>query len=555
MVVPRFDPLSLFDIIGPIMIGPSSSHTAGANRLARLAREFAIALMSADFEIKSVECQMHDSFRTTGQGHGSDRAIAAGLMGWKQDDDRLPKSLDENFLESLVQSNRIKMDEIEIEWKGFVWKDLEGREYHPNSVKFIFYNAQNDELFSVVGESWGGGNIQIREVNIAGNQINIEQNDIGRRNFIGKRNIYLIMSDGDGSSILSESLSNQTEQYQLFYLEAPSQKTAIVEVVEGREADFVQNIETTPNLTCLKVNAIFEAPKLEERLEKKDTPPHPDFLTLNDLIELGKSKSLWQIAVEYEESTQGVNANHIRKRMKEVLDVMMESIEKGVAVTESFTGYRERVASKLYVMLNAELLPLAKTTSAAGAYSVAVNELNAKMAGRIVAAPTAGSCGIIPGVLKALQDEGKYSEEKLINSLLTAALIGLIINNTVPTAGAQYGCQAETGVGSAMAAALAAQLLNGDAEQIVQAATLSLKNSLGLVCDPIGGKVEVPCIKRCGLKAVESLQAAVAALSGVESIVLPSEVVRAMKEIGERMDKIYKETAKGGLAITPSARR
>jgi len=149
---------------------------------------------------------------------------------------------------------------------------------------------------------------------------------------------------------------------------------------------------------------------------------------------------------------------------------------------------------------------------------------------------------------------GNNVEDKAVKGLLTASIIGLVINNLVPTAGATAGCQAELGTASAMAASMAAYMLGGDTDSIIHAAALALKNSLGLVCDPLNGKVEVPCIKRSGLKAVEAIQSAFSAVHGVTSDISPWDVVRAMKEIGEHMDIIYKETSRGGLALTRVSR-
>ena len=185
--------------------------------------------------------------------------------------------------------------------------------------------------------------------------------------------------------------------------------------------------------------------------------------------------------------------------------------------------------------------------------AVKMGESNACMK-RIVAAPTAGSCGVIPAVLIAMQEEFGYSEDKITEALIVAAGIGGVIAHRAFLAGAAGGCQAEIGSASAMAAGAASYLKGADGNQIIQAAAIALKNLLGLACDPVGGLVEVPCVKRNTIGAVGAIIAADMALAGVYSKIVPDEVIDAMRSIGMAMPSCIKETGSGGLAITPCAK-
>ena len=187
----------------------------------------------------------------------------------------------------------------------------------------------------------------------------------------------------------------------------------------------------------------------------------------------------------------------------------------------------------------------------AAAYALAANEANAAM-GRICAAPTAGSSGVLPGVLFALAEERGLPEEKLALPLVTAGAIGMVIASRASLAGAEGGCQAECGSAAAMAAGAAVDLLGGTPEQIGHAVALSLKNLLGLVCDPVAGLVEVPCVKRNAGAATLALLAADMALAGIQSVIPVDEVIDAMAEVGQAMSPALRETAKGGLAATPT---
>lgn len=186
--------------------------------------------------------------------------------------------------------------------------------------------------------------------------------------------------------------------------------------------------------------------------------------------------------------------------------------------------------------------------------AVKMGESNACMK-RIVAAPTAGACGVVPAVFLAMQDKYGFSDEKMTEALYAAAGIGGVIASRAFIAGAQGGCQAEVGSASSMAAGGAVWLMGGSSEAIVHAAAMSMKNQLGLVCDPVAGLVEVPCVKRNVSGAVVALSAADMALAGVRSKIPPDEVIDAMREVGLSMPACVRETGEGGLAATPAGVR
>ena len=188
------------------------------------------------------------------------------------------------------------------------------------------------------------------------------------------------------------------------------------------------------------------------------------------------------------------------------------------------------------------------------ARALEMGESNACMK-RIVAAPTAGACGVLPAVLVPLYEEERVSEDEVIHALYTAAGIGQVIASRAFIAGAAGGCQAEIGAASAMAAGALVFLQGGDEEQISHGAAMALKNLLGLVCDPVAGLVEVPCVKRNVLGAVYALSSADMALAGITSRIPPDQVIDAMKEVGESMHVSLRETGEGGVANTPEARK
>lgn len=186
--------------------------------------------------------------------------------------------------------------------------------------------------------------------------------------------------------------------------------------------------------------------------------------------------------------------------------------------------------------------------------ALAVTEYNSCM-GQIVAAPTAGSCGVIPAALISVLEEYDLPEDKIIMSLFTASAIGMVITKCASIAGAEGGCQAEVGSASAMAAAALSEIFDGTPQMVSDSCAIALKNTMGLVCDPVAGLVEVPCIKRNAMGVANAFTASEMACAGITSVIPADEVILAMKEVGNAMPASLRETAEGGLAATPTGCR
>ena len=249
-----------------------------------------------------------------------------------------------------------------------------------------------------------------------------------------------------------------------------------------------------------------------------------------------------------------ISVDELCEKMKRTYEVMNESIETGLS-KKSNLKIEQNDASKIYKKyLDDGKSIFGSKVGQAVAMAMAVSEVNAGM-GKIVAAPTAGSCGIIPAAIVTIKNIYGISEEKVIDSLFTASAIGMVISNVMDIAGASGGCQAECGVAQSMAAAAIVDMLDGDYEQIANAVAISLKNIEGLVCDPVAGLVECPCIKRNASGVINAILAADMALAGVVSIIPADEVIQSVKQVGDIMDDRLKETAMGGLAMTETGKR
>ena len=240
--------------------------------------------------------------------------------------------------------------------------------------------------------------------------------------------------------------------------------------------------------------------------------------------------------------------------MHQAFQVMKDSSEEGFDPEKrSASGLTGGDAYKMKQAVDQNKNICGKIFGEALAKALSVSQTNACM-GRIVAAPTAGSCGILPAALITIMEAKKIPEETVVDALFTASGLGMVIANKASIAGAEGGCQAECGSASAMAAGALVEMCGGTPQMVSHACAIALKNILGLVCDPVAGLVEIPCIKRNAMGVANAFTAAELALAGIESAIPADEVIWAMKRIGDSMPQTLKETAEGGLAATPSGK-
>lgn len=251
----------------------------------------------------------------------------------------------------------------------------------------------------------------------------------------------------------------------------------------------------------------------------------------------------------------GCSQEDLYKHMLSNFKVMLDSIRGGLnSDLKSASGLSKKGALKLKKLFDSGKNIGGRVFTQSLIKALAVSEFNTCM-GRIVAAPTAGSSGIIPAVVITVMEEKSVPEDDVVMGLFTSGAIGKVIANRAFVSGAEGGCQAECGSASAMAASVLVELLGGTPCQVSNACAIALKNTLGLVCDPVAGLVEVPCVKRNAMGAANALVAAELALAGIESVIPADEVIDAMKSIGDSMCHDLKETAEGGLAATPTGKR
>ncbi|OQB23485.1 MAG: L-serine dehydratase, alpha chain [Firmicutes bacterium ADurb.Bin182] len=280
-----------------------------------------------------------------------------------------------------------------------------------------------------------------------------------------------------------------------------------------------------------------------------------DFVSGDELLVLCDANgiSIAEAMLKREEKRSELSREELLFEMRLNLDTMRSSAKKGLEEKQySVTGLMGGDAEALLFYSRGKSFS-GESTLRAAASSMAVVEVNAAM-GKIVAAPTAGASGILPGTLLTAAEERGWNDDVLVMGLFTAAAVGMLIARNASISGASGGCQAEIGAAAAMAAAALAECAGGSPLKALHAAAMALKNVMGLVCDPVAGLVESPCIKRNALGAANAMLCADMALAGVESIIPFDEVVWAMHSVGKGMQTDLKETGRGGLAATPTAK-
>lgn len=281
------------------------------------------------------------------------------------------------------------------------------------------------------------------------------------------------------------------------------------------------------------------------------------FNSIEDLMKESEKRavSIGQLVKGWEAQQKETSIEEVEEKMLEIWKVMEESMDLGISNPQkSMGGLIGGEAKKLHDYLLKEKSLSGRNINLAVARSLAVLEVNAAM-GKVVAAPTAGSSGIIPGVLLTMQEHLKVSDEKLVDALFTSSGFGIIIAKKASLSGAEGGCQAECGSAAAMVSAAVVELAGGSPRQAGHAAAMTLKNLLGLVCDPVAGLVEVPCAKRNALGASLALTCADMALAGIESVIPIDEVIVTMAEVGRCLPESLRETAQGGLAASPTGKK
>jgi len=495
------------DVVGPVMRGASSSHCAAALRIGRLARD----LMDGQLTEVLVEFDIHGSLPTTHASQGSDMGLFGGLLGWDAADERLPDST-RLLRESGVE---IRIDYIDV------------HDPHPNTYRLTLQN--DSEEHSMIAISTGGGMIEVQKID----GFDVEMGG----------GSYTTLLYTDDAVTVGAKLSERTRASEVFF-----HKAGPAAMVEVRAATFLDDA-TLADLNLLSIKRL--SPVLPVASRKGIEVP---FTTCEEMFahDAGQHRPLWELAIDYESERGNLSRDEVLARMVEIVQTVRRSIAKGIDGTE----YEDRIlghqcATYKTKMENGQLLD-AGILNLMTVYVTALMEVKSSM-GVILAAPTAGACAGFPGSTLAAIDTLGLSDDEAAKAMLAGGVIGLFIATRSSFAAEVSGCQAEGGSASGMAAAALAYLGGASLPQCIAAASMALQNCLGMICDPVAKRVEVPCLGRNVIAASNAITCANMAIAEYDPVITLDEVIETMDRVGKNMPREHRCTGLGGLAITKTS--
>jgi len=491
------------------MRGPSASHCAASARIGRIARD----LMNGNINEVLIEFDSKGSLATTHDTQGSDIGLFAGFLGWDITDKRLAQS--EKHLTEAGIKVKINIREL--------------NDPHPNTYHIKLKN--DSEEHSLTALSTGGGIIEVTSID--GFDLSIA----------GDYYETLIFTE---SNELTTAIRDNITADQIIVHE--NENKLLIEIKSHTQID-EQAINDLLNYKYV-LKTIFPVLPVLSHADIK-----VPFVTCRELEEYNSAKNydLWKLAAVYESARGSISEDEVFAKMKEIVQIIKEAVRVGIEGTE----YDDRILGaqsvKYKEMMNGGKLLGGELLNEIILSVTSLMEMKSSM-GLIVAAPTAGSCGGLPGTVIGTGKALNLSDDKMTEAMLAAGLIGVFIAYKSTFAAEVCGCQAECGAGSGMAAAALVALNGGTTKQAIDAASMALQNILGMICDPVANRVEVPCLGKNVMAAVNALSCANMALAGFDKVIPLDEVIETMDIVGKSIPRELRCTALGGLSITDTSK-
>jgi len=506
--------ISIFnDVLGPVMRGPSSSHTAGSFRIGRIAR----SLLGEEPVSAVFSFDPEGSYAKTYKEQGADLGFAAGLMGWPITDERFPQAL-----EAAAQAGM-----------GIVFRTgpIPGAD-HPNTV-LVELTGRQEKHLRALAQSVGGGLVVFRQV------------EDWKVELTGKTHDLLVECE-EAVSPQVEALAKSGKPFENITVKDPRQDRVLIHL-QGPVP--LSEVTLRPIRSLSGIHRIWSVAPVffVQRGE-------PLFSSAAEMAVRAKSRktSLGRVALEYESRLLGFSEKEAKEEMLRRWDIMAAAIERGLNERDLRMSLLQPSAGKIFKAEAAGNLALGGPGARAAARAMAVLHVS-NSGGVVCAAPTGASSGVIPGVVATLIETKKLSSEQIALALFSASAVGLVIAGRATFAAEVAGCQVEIGAAGAMAAAAAVEAMGGSAALALDAAAVSLQNSMGSVCDLVQGLCEVPCHTRNAVAATSALVCADLVLGGYVNPVPLDDTVDAVFAVGKMLPRELRCTSLGGLAVTPSA--
>ena len=501
------------DVIGPAMRGPSSSHCAAAVRIGRMIRD----LMDGEIQDVLIEFDPDGSLATTHESQGTDMGLFSGFLGWDATDERLtnsPRVIQEAGINVKIEITPINAG-------------------HPNTYKMTITNSRETHTMTAI--STGGGIIEVIEI------------DGVKVSMAGDYYETLIYFELDGDRLLTHLNENiPADEIHLLRSEA-------AQFVEIKSQGFLDQETIFALRSKFDIQSIKQiAPVLPVLSHREIEVP---FITCSEMLAYNHDKNLdlWELAVHYECARGAITHNQVMQKMADIIDIMQNAIHTGLAGTE----YADRIlgyqSGNFQTQMENHRLIDGGVLNRIILYTTALMEAKSAM-GLIVAAPTAGACGGLPGACIGAASATGLSKDDMIHAMLAGGIIGVFIAAHATFAAEVGGCQAECGAGSGMAAAALVTLAGGSTQQAVNAASTALQNILGMICDPVANRVEVPCLGKNVMAASNALACANIALADYDPVIPLDEVIQTLDAVGKMLPPALRCTGHGGLSITKASK-
>lgn len=501
------------DVFGPVMRGPSSSHTAASWRIARIS----VDILNDQLEKALIEFDRFGAWANNYKEQGTNMGIEGGLLHLDMTDERMKET--ENYA-------REKGVEIKYLVSSFPTN-------HPNTVRLTLWGTSKKEV-QVVAISIGGGSFEIQSVN----GFNVP--------YSGDLFAMICFSNKENRSKALEGIAPQNvkvvtelqEEATMYFVTSPypfdeEMKSALQQHLESDELAFIDPV----------------MPVISGR--QTEMP----FSSFHSLVEYAEKTgaNLGELGLMYEQCLGGLSEQEVTQKMDSIARIIHQSIQKGLDGTE----YEDRILpQQSHLIQKAEKAGKFKNS----VFSQIVANVTAIMESKsgmepIVAAPTAGSCGTFGGTLKAVSNELGSSHDELLHAYFAAGLVGVYFAKGPGFSAEEHGCQVECGAAAGMAAAAIVQLMGGSARQALGAASMAIQNMIGVICDPVADRVEVPCLGKNVSAAANAYTSAMMAISGYDAVIPLDQVLQTVSSVGRQMPSCLKCTGEGGLAATDSSKQ
>ncbi len=508
-------PSSIFnDVIGPVMRGPSSSHVAGAARIGLLVRQS----LRGKAKTIVVDLDVNGSLAESYHGHGSDIGFASGILGMELNDAAVPRACE------IVAEQGIDIQ----------YRILDYGAVHPGNYRI---NACVED----------GGCVAWEAISVGGGMIKMEKYNGFDVSICGDFYELLITVDTKKSPTEQtlEAMRNIIVAYEDITISSLADRSLIIiKRKSGTEAAMLLALRKLPNV----LDVVLLKPILPTQSSADCQVPFINAEQVSAWMSKNGEKELWELAALYEASRGSTTVEDVLGKMSRLVDIMTKCIRDGLAGTE----YSDRILGPQAYKIdegqkNNRLIP-GDILNRVIKYITAIMEIKSSM-GVIIAAPTAGSCGCLPGTIIGAGTAMEYSHEEITKAMLAAGLIGVFISEGATFSAEVAGCQVECGAGSSMAAAGLVQLFHGTAEQGIDAASMALQNVTGLACDPVANRVEVPCLGKNIMGGSNAVACANMALAGYDKVIPLDETIQAVYDIGKKLPLELRCTF-GGLGKT-----